>query len=77
MKNSKHCINVYLALFLLIVLVTVFPYKEGFDGDKSIDFTSWFTKKEKKEEESESDKKNDTKEKNKDASDNELPQFNN
>ena len=35
------CWKVYLALFLLIVLVAVFPYKEGFSN--WLDFSSWFT----------------------------------
>jgi hypothetical protein len=29
--KKKTCLSVYLALFLLIFLVVVFPYKEGFD----------------------------------------------
>jgi hypothetical protein len=58
MKNSGSCLKVYLALFLLIVLVAVFPYREGFDNSGWLDLTSWFTKKEeKKEKEDESDKK--------------------
>ena len=50
MKNSGSCLKVYLALFVLIVLVAAFPYKEGFDGDFWLDVSSWFTKKEKKKE---------------------------
>ena len=51
MKLSGHYLKVYLALFLLIVLVSVFPYREGFNGDTWFDFTPWFMKKEEKKEE--------------------------
>jgi hypothetical protein len=60
MKLSGHYLKVYLALFLLIVLVAVFPYREGFNGDTWFDFTPWFMKKEKKEDsDSEKEKKKD------------------
>jgi len=38
------CLKVYLALFLLIVLVAIFPYKEGFGMDDVMSL-SWFTTK--------------------------------
>ena len=38
------CLKVYLALFLLIVLVAIFPYKEGFGVDDVMSL-SWFTTK--------------------------------
>jgi hypothetical protein len=57
MKKSGHYLNVYLALFLLIVLVAVFPYREGFNGDTWFDFTPWFMKKEEKKEEEKEKKK--------------------
>ena len=61
MKSSSHCMKVYLALFLLIVLVAVFPYKEGFDNDSwsLFDMSSWFRTKKSKDEEDET--KNETK----------------
>lgn len=40
--------KVYLALFLLIVLVAIFPYKEGFAMDDVMSL-SWFTTKEKQD----------------------------
>lgn len=46
MKKSDDCLKVYLALFLLIVLVAAFPYKEGFAGDNWLELSSWFTTKE-------------------------------
>jgi hypothetical protein len=39
--------KVYLTLFLLIILVSVFPYKEGFSNDMFS--LSWFTTKEKQD----------------------------
>ena len=44
MKKVGDCWKVYLALFLLIVLVAVFPYKEGFGVDDVMSL-SWFTTK--------------------------------
>ena len=41
---KKGCLKVYLALILLIVLVAVFPYKEGFGMDDVMSL-SWFTTK--------------------------------
>jgi hypothetical protein len=38
------CLKVYLALILLIVLVAIFPYKEGFALDDVMGL-SWFTTK--------------------------------
>ena len=46
MKKSSNCLKVYLALILLIVLVAVFPYKEGFDNSNWLDLSSWFKKEE-------------------------------
>ena len=45
MKKSGHCLKVYLALILLIVLVAVFQYKEGFGNGNWLDMSSWFTTK--------------------------------
>ena len=45
MKKSGNCLKVYLALFLLIVLVAVFQYKEGFGNGNWLDMSSWFTTK--------------------------------
>jgi hypothetical protein len=62
MKKSGSCLKVYLALFLLIVLVAVFPYREGFDNSGWLDLSSWFAKKdEKKEEKKEQDSKSEKK----------------
>jgi len=49
MKKSGSCLKVYLALILLIVLVAVFPYKEGFDNSNWLDLSSWFKKEEKRD----------------------------
>ena len=46
MKKSDGCMKVYLALFLLIVLVAVFQYKEGFSNWSFFDVASWFSSKE-------------------------------
>lgn len=46
MKKSGSCLKVYLALILLIVLVAVFPYKEGFEVNNWLDLSSWFKKEE-------------------------------
>jgi hypothetical protein len=45
MKKSSNCLKVYLALILLIVLVAVFQYKEGFGNSNWLDLSSWFTTK--------------------------------
>ena len=45
MKKSGHCLKVYLALILLIVLVALFQYKEGFGNGNWLDMSSWFTTK--------------------------------
>jgi hypothetical protein len=58
MKKSGSCLKVYLALFVLIVLVAVFPYKEGFEVNNWLDLSSWFKKEEKDESESDDKKKN-------------------
>ena len=46
MKKSGGCLKVYLALMLLIVLVAVFRYKEGFSNWSFFDVSSWFSSKE-------------------------------
>ena len=54
MKPTGHQLKVYLALILLIVLVAVFPYKEGFANDTwptLFDVASWFRTDKKKDDE--------------------------
>ena len=51
MKTTGHQLKVYLALIVLIVLVAVFPYKEGFANDTwstLFDVASWFRTDKKK-----------------------------
>jgi hypothetical protein len=45
MKKSDGCLKVYLAIFLLIVLVAAFPYKEGFSNWSFFDVASWVSSK--------------------------------
>jgi len=54
MKPTGHQLKVYLALILLIVLVAVFPYKEGFANDTwptMFYVASWFRTDKKKDDE--------------------------